>query len=83
MNNEDWSQGWLGEQHISKCDPIVRREVTRTVIALAILAFTLMMASGLIKADHYAGTYGVSIGTNSNYCSIESKLPVVTCEYAR
>lgn len=81
--NQDWSQGWLGQQHVSKHDPIVRREVTRAAIALSIMAFVLAMVSGLISIDHYAGTYGIGIGTSNNYCSIEDKLPIVTCEHVR
>ena len=27
-----------------------------------------------MSVDHYAGTYGVSIGTDTRYCSIEAKL---------
>lgn len=48
---------------------------------MIIMALVLAMVSGLIKVDHYAGTYGVSIGTNTSYCSIEDKLPVFTCEH--
>lgn len=50
------------------------------VAALAILA--ALLCSGFATLDHFAGTYGMSIGTNSSYCSIEDKLPVITCEHA-
>ena len=79
--NQDWSQGWLGEPHISKRDPIVYREIGRAVIALFIIALTLGLVSRAITIDHYVGTYGVSIGSNNNYCSIEDKLPIITCEH--
>lgn len=58
-------------------------EIGRTIVAIMIIALTLGFVSRLITADHFAGTYGVSIGTNNNYCSVEDKLPVVTCEHAR
>ena len=46
--NQDWSQGWLGEPHISKRDPIVYREISRAVIALFIIALTLGLVSRAI-----------------------------------
>lgn len=53
-------------------------------ISITAIAVTSALAGGLasnvVSVDHYAGTYGVSIGTDTRYCSIETKLPVFTCE---
>ena len=57
-------------------------EIGRAAAAIMILALTIGFASRLITADHFDGTYGVSIGANNTYCTIEDKLPVVTCEHA-
>jgi hypothetical protein len=62
--------------------PTAYTEIGRAVIAVFIMALTLAFSARLITVDHYVGTYGVSIGTNNNYCSVEDKLPVVTCEHA-
>lgn len=44
-------------------------------------AGAILGATGLVNVDHYAGTYGVSAGTNSNYCSLDiGHWP--TCEHA-
>ena len=53
-------------------------------ISITAIAVTSALAGGLagnvVSVDHYAGTYGVSIGTDTRYCSIEARLPVFTCE---
>ena len=59
------------------------KRLTIAVAALSVIgAMALGLASHFITVDHYFGTYGVSIGTNNSYVSIEDKLPVITYEHA-
>jgi hypothetical protein len=51
-------------------------------IAVSLLVIVLLAASGLVSFDHYGGAYGVSVGTNSAYCSAETAWPALTCESA-
>jgi hypothetical protein len=60
-----------------------RRFAWAWLIALVIVGVVIfVMTSHLIRIDDVLGVHGFSIGTDSNYCSIEDKLPVVTCEHA-
>jgi len=59
---------------------IVALIVTGTAVWLAMLLIVLRTV-GLATFDHYGGAYGVSVGSNSAYCSVEwGHFP--TCERA-
>lgn len=58
------------------------RRLNRTLVAIVVLgALALGIVSGLVHIDHYAGTYGVSVGTDTHSCSVETT--GVSCEVAR
>lgn len=42
-----------------------------SALTLMVLAVFIGLTTGLIAIDHYAGTYGISIGTNNDYASAE------------
>jgi hypothetical protein len=45
------------------------------------IVFLVLSTFGLVRFDHYGGTFGVSAGTDSAYCSVEiGHFP--TCERA-
>jgi len=48
---------------------------------LAVAVAALAFAFGFVSFD--ANPYGVSIGTDTHYCSVEARVPFVTCEAAR
>lgn len=60
---------------------------TRNLIALAVtVAVTAFLAVLFVRPDHFSSldTYGLSIGTDSAYCSADlvSWHPELTCERA-
>lgn len=58
------------------CDRVI-------VFLLAAIVVLLALApSTAVSFDHYGGAYGVSVGTDTHYCSIETAWPPVTCESA-
>lgn len=59
------------------------RQLTLAVLALAVLAVTLALAGRLVTVDHLASVTGVTIGTDTRYCSAEDRWPVITCQAAR
>jgi hypothetical protein len=51
--------------------------------ATAAVVLAALLATGLARVDHYAGAYGVSVGTDSAYCSLEvTSWPPFSCEAA-
>jgi hypothetical protein len=62
---------------------LCRRELrTVAIVAVAVALVIIALTTGLLTIDHFGGTYGVSIGTNNYYMSIENKLPIITWEHA-
>jgi hypothetical protein len=62
---------------------LCRRELrTVAIVAVALALIIIALTTGLLTIDHFDGVYGVSIGSNNYYCSIEDKLPVFACEHA-
>lgn len=57
-----------------------RALVTAAIVAF-IVAVVLPLTPVRVHLDH-AGTYGVSIGTDTSYCSVEVWHPSLTCEHA-
>lgn len=55
--------------------PSRARELALAALALYALAVILALASGLVHIDHTGGTYGVSVGSDTRYCSIELNVP--------
>jgi hypothetical protein len=53
------------------------------VAAVAAVVLAALLATGLARADHFGGAYGLTAGTSSRYCSLElSPAPHVSCEAA-
>lgn len=64
-----------------------RRAYVLTAITSAILAMIITsMAVHLITFDHWFGAYGVSVGTDTHYCSAdlitENRTLALSCEHA-
>lgn len=58
-----------------------------TVITLAVIIVLMALATHLITVDHYGSAYfgtvyGISVGTDAHYCSVETAWPALTCESA-
>jgi hypothetical protein len=62
--------------------PSARREIALTLTALATVAMLLAVLAGWVRADHYAGAWGVSAGTDTRYCSAEITAhgPALSCQ---
>lgn len=60
-----------------------RAAAIMVAVIAAIGMAVAILTTHLVTFDHFGGVYGISIGTNNTYCSIEDKLPIVTCEHAR
>jgi hypothetical protein len=55
-----------------------RHNVTRAALAAFALCAVIAagaLALGLLHIDHTGGTYGVSAGTDTAYCSVEMNAP--------
>jgi hypothetical protein len=52
------------------------------ILGVTAVVIIWMLLLHLIHLDHYFGVYGVSIGTNNWYMSIDDKLPIITWEHA-
>jgi hypothetical protein len=62
----------------------VRRIMGAILAALALTAIAVLLLTPVrVHLDHYAGTYGVSAGTDTSYCSLEVWHPSLSCETAR
>lgn len=66
----------------------MRKVIARASLsALAIVVITVFigLTTGLLTIDHYASTYGISIGTNNDYASAEITHGTLTfsAEHAR
>ena len=59
---------------------VMRSKATVALLALLILA--LVTTAHLVSFVHSGGAYGLSVGTDTHYCSIETAWPAVTCESA-
>jgi hypothetical protein len=57
----------------------IKRFIISAGLAVALVA--TLLGSRLLVLDNFQGVHGFSIGTSSNYCSVENKLPVFTCEH--
>ena len=55
---------------------MTRARITIAAVALAALALVGALASGLAHIDRTRGTYGLSIGSNTRYCSLELNVPI-------
>jgi hypothetical protein len=51
-------------------------------LAAILVLLGIGLVTGLVTVDHWYGTYGVSIGTDTHYCSFELGL-WPTCEHAQ
>jgi hypothetical protein len=44
--------------------------VKRTIL-IALLAAVTLLGAPFVHIDHYYGSYGVSIGSDTHYCSVD------------
>lgn len=52
----------------------------KVLVAVALLV-AVLFAVGALHFDHFGGTYGFSVGTDTHYCSVETT--GLSCEVAR
>ena len=51
-------------------------------VAVVLAVFAVALLTGLARIDHFGGVYGVSVGTDSHYVSVEGRAPFVTYQSA-
>jgi hypothetical protein len=63
---------------------IIKRIIIGTAIGLGLGLVITHPAPGLVSFDNVRGVHGVSIGTDTDYCSLEFKViskPMTSCEH--